>query len=296
MSALNLTPVLEGYAASLLAEGKLDEALQAGAEGLATAREALKADERYAPLLVQALENFAEIKREAGQLDEAVTLYQEAIESAAKAGLEPGVVAQIRTSLATTLDLAGREDEALPVFEQAIKDLEALEPPDNLTAAQLRNNVAMTYKNLNKLPLAEQHYLRALEVLEAEEGESADLASIYNNLGALYYAAGFADQAKEMFEEAMRIREHVFGADHADVAQSHASLATVQHELGDDDAAQRSYEQALRILEANIETKASSYEAIGQDYIALLGSIEEDRKAAVFQKRMEKVLASRADT
>ncbi len=288
---LNLTPVLESHAATLLAEGKLDDALRVGTESLETARRALETDPRYAPLLVQALENLAEIKREAGQFDAAISLYKESLDIAASANLDPAIIAQIRTSLATTLDMSDREDEALPVYEQAIKELESLDPPENLTAAQLRNNAAMGYKRVNKLPLAEQHYLRALEVFEAEQGESADVASIYNNMGSLYYTVGFADQAKEMFEEAMRIRTKVLGADHPDIAQSHASLATVQHELGDNAAAQRSYEHCLRILEAHIQTKAASYEAIGQDYIGLLGSIHEDRKAAVFQKRMEKVLA-----
>ena len=69
-------------------------------------------------------------------------------------------------------------------LEQAIKELEQLEPPDNLTAAQLRNNAAMSYKKLDKLPLAEQHYLRALEVLQAEQGDSEDVASIFKNLGS----------------------------------------------------------------------------------------------------------------
>ena len=48
--------------------------------------------------------------------------------------------------------------------------------------------------------------------------------------------------------------------------------------------------RALRILEAHLPDEASSYEAVGSDYIALLGSIHEDQKAASFQKRMTKVL------
>ena len=117
------------------------------------------------------------------------------------------------------------------------------------------------------------------------------VASICNNLGGLYYAAGFADQAKDMFEDAMNVRFKLLGPNHRDVAQSHSNMATVQHELGDNDGAQRSYEQALRILETHMPQEAESYEAIGNDYIALLGSIQEDRKAAAFQKRMDKVLA-----
>ncbi len=94
-----------------------------------------------------------------------------------------------------------------------------------------------------------------------------------------------------MFDDAMTVRLKLLGPNHRDVAQSHSNMATVQHELGDNEGAQRSYEQALRILETHMPQEAESYEAIGNDYIALLGSIQEDRKAAAFQKRMDKVLA-----
>lgn len=292
VSHLNINAILQGQAGELLAAGKIDEALAEGEKALVTAREAFKIEERYRALVVQALENLAEIKREAGQLEAARPLYEEALDEALKAQLDLPVLAQIRTSMATLLDALGKESEAVPVYEQAIKDLETMTPPDMQTAGQLRNNLALTYKRMDKLALAEQHYLRALEALEGSEGsESEMVASICNNLGGLYYAAGFADQAKDMFEDAMTVRLKLLGPNHRDVAQSHSNMATVQHELGDNEGAQRSYEQALRILESHMPQEAESYEAVGNDYIALLGSINEDRKAASFQKRMDKVLS-----
>jgi tetratricopeptide (TPR) repeat protein len=292
VSHLNLKAIIDGHAAALLEEGRVEEALATGQDAVKTAREALAIDETHRALLVQALENLAEINRTADRHTDAEPLYREALDEALKAKLDLSVAAQIRTSLATLLDGMGREADSIPFYEQAIKDLEALEPPDLQTAGQLRNNLALNYKRMDKLALAEQHYLRALEALEGSEGaESEMVASICNNLGGLYYAAGFADQAKDMFEDAITVRLKLLGPNHPDVAQSHSNMATVQHELGDNEAAQRSYEQALRILEAHIPAEAESYEAVGNDYIALLGSIQEDRKATAFQKRMEKVLA-----
>lgn len=292
VSHLNLKAIIDGHAATLLEEGRIDEALATGQEAVKTAREALAIDETHRALLVQALENLAEINRTADRHTDAEPLYREALDEALKAKLDLSVLAQIRTSLATLLDGMGREADSIPAYEQAIKDLEALEPPDLQTAGQLRNNLALNYKRMDKLALAEQHYLRALEALEGSEGaESEMVASICNNLGGLYYAAGFADQAKDMFEDAITVRLKLLGPNHPDVAQSHSNMATVQHELGDNEAAQRSYEQALRILEAHIPAEAESYEAVGNDYIALLGSIHEERKATAFQKRMQKVLA-----
>lgn len=288
-----LISIVEGHAAALHAEGKTPEALVKGAEAVKMAWEVVATAPEHRPLLVQALENLAEIKRDAGDIDGATTLYNEAIEQAVVAGLDLSIIAQVRTSLATALDNAGKETESIPVYEQAIKDLESMEPPDNVTAGQLRNNVALNYKRMGKFALAEQHYLRSLEVLEASAGSDSEfVASIFNNLGGLYYAAGFASQAKEMFDEAMVVRLKLLGDNHPDVAQSHSNIGTAQHELGDNEGSQRSFESALRILEAHLPTEARSYEAVGNDYIALLGSLHEDAKAAAFQKRMAKVLES----
>lgn len=232
-------------------------------------------------------------KREAGETEEAIKLYQAALDKALAKELNVEVLAHIRTQLAVLIDHAGREDEAIPVYEQAIKDLGAMESPDLITAGQLRNNLAMIYKRHGRFALAEQHYLGAVEALENALGKgSEDVASLYNNLGGLYYAAGFADQAKEVFLEALDMRLALHGPDHPDVAQTHCNLGSVYYELGDNAAAQKSFETCLAILEAHIQDEAASFEAVGNDYIGLLGAIEEDAKAAAFQKHMNDVLAA----
>jgi Tetratricopeptide repeat len=97
-----------------------------------------------------------------------------------------------------------------------------------------------------------------------------------------------------MFKEGLAIREKILGAEHPDVAQSLSNVATARHELGDNVSALLDFERALRILETNIQEKASSYEAVGADYISLLEALHQERKAEAFQKRMQKVLASLA--
>ena len=139
----SLTAIIEGHAASLLAEGKLAEAQTVAREVLEAAREAVAGDASQLPLLVQALENLAEIQREGGEYAESEQLYTEAIERATEAELDPAVTAQIRAALATVIDLSGREEDSLPVYEQAIKELEALTPPDLVTAGQMRDKVSL---------------------------------------------------------------------------------------------------------------------------------------------------------
>lgn len=292
-SRSNLTAILENHAAALLKEGKADDALRVATTALATARQAAEEDTKETVVLVKALESIADVERETGGIESAEKHYREAIELFSKADPPAKQRAKIRMNLATLLDFSQREALAAPFYEQAIADYEGMSPPDEDTAAQLRNNLAMIYKGLGKHSLAEQHYLRGLEILEQKHGHNSEFtATLFNNLGSLYYTAGFADEGKEMLQEALEIRIRLLGAEHPDVAQSHCNIATTCHELGDNAGAQQNYENCLRILEKHIKDEAESYEAVGLDYIALLKSIKEDKKAEAFEKRMKKVLKS----
>lgn len=283
----------ENPATSLLADGRLDEALTAATAILTDLRQEAESDASAWPKVFAALQVLGDVQRELGDVYGAEGTYGEALDIAGKQPISQSWTARTRTQLATLLDFSQREALAAPLYEQAITDYETLTPPDDLSAAQIRNNLAMIYKGLGKYALAEQHYLRSLEALEQAVGrDSEEVASVYNNLGSLYYTAGFPDQAKEMFSEALAIREKILGPDHPDLAQSLCNIATAKHELGDNPAALLDFEQSLRILELHIKEEVVSYEAVGRDYISLLEALGDERKATAFQKRMEKMIAS----
>lgn len=287
------TPKADNPAMILLAEGKLDEALSLATGALSELRASSTTDEKAPRKLFSALQVLGDVQREMGDVAAAEATYGEALELASKVDIPLDEAARMRTQLATLLDFSQREAEAAPLYEQAIRDYEDLDPPDEFSAAQIRNNLAMIYKGLGKYALSEQHYLCSLEILEQNMGrESEEVASVYNNLGSLYYTAGFPDQAKEMFAQGLAIRLKILDPNHPDVAQSLCNIATAKHELGENKAALLDFEQSLRILEIHIKDEVASYEAVGRDYISLLENLEEERKATAFKKRMEKVLAN----
>lgn len=286
------TPETDHPAIILLYSGKADEALHTATAALDEARQEVRQGDSGYEQVFTALGILGDVQREIGEAQAAEASYREALELAAKHQIALLRLARVRTQLATLLDFSQREAQAAPLYEQAISDYESLNP-DDLSAAQIRNNLAMIYKGLGKYALAEQHYLRSLEIIELKMGrDSEEVASVYNNLGSLYYTAGFPDQAQEMFAEGLAIRQNLLGADHPDVAQSLCNIATAKHELGDNEAAMLDFEQSLRILELHIKEEASSYEAVGRDYISLVDSLGLEKKAASFQKRMEKMLAT----
>ncbi len=288
------SPSTDGSASpATVGEDDTEAALCAATTALATARHAAEDDPEKVADLIQALETLGDLHRDADDIDRAEKRYREAIDLLQKAKVPVQRRASVRSRLATLLDFSQREAEAIPFYELAINDYEAMTPPDEDVAAQLRNNLAMIYKGLGKHALSEQHYLRGLEMLEQKHGhESEFTATLFNNLGSLYYTAGFPDQGREMLVEALEIRMRLLGAEHPDVAQTHSNLASVCHELGDNTTALEHYEQSLAILEKHISDEAASYEAVGLDYVALLETMKDERRAAAFRKRMQRVLPS----
>jgi tetratricopeptide (TPR) repeat protein len=275
----------------MIQEGRYEEASELVQGDVSSARQDFEDGVGGVDALVVALGRLAFLEQERGQVAEAEGALAEGLELAVGHSLALGVTADLRMRLATLLDFSQREADAVPLYEQAIADFEAMMPPQAEVAAQLRNNLAMIYKGLGKYALAEQHYLKALEILENLLGKgSEEVAAVYNNLGGLYYAAGFAEQAKEMFMEGMRVRVDLLGAGHPDVGQSHCNLATVCHELGDNAASCEHFERGLDILEAHIEEEAVAFQAVAEDYLSLLELIGDDKSALAVRRRLQKVL------
>lgn len=281
----------QSRAAQLLAADDLTAAVDAARSELAALEGADAADSRWDGLRASALETLGTAMFKLGQSAEAEDSLRQAI-ALAETALPVADVARIRMTLCALMEDAGREEEAMSIYEAAADAFDAAEPPDPLAAARLRNNLAMGYKRAEKFALAEQHYLRALEVMENTLGkEDEEVASLYNNIGSLYYSAGFAQQAGETFAEALELRKRLLGPEHADVAQSLINLGSTQYELGQDEQALQNYAEAVSILEKLLPDKARSYMAATDDYIALLGALRKDDAAAAQQKRRDAKLA-----
>jgi tetratricopeptide (TPR) repeat protein len=267
--------------------GEIDEAMEVASEALSDARQR----EGNSLQLVNALETLADIQRNEGEFEKAESLYLEALESAQKVGVPLERMARLRSGLAALYDFGQREEQAIPLYEQAISDYDTERPRHDRQAAQLRNNLAMIYKSLGRYALAEQHYLVALEIMEKVWGRSNDrVAAIFNNLGSLYYTAGFAQQAKDMHLDALKIRLEVLGPNDPEVAQSYCNLATACYTLEDMAGMQDNYEKSLAIMESTIDVSSDSYQSAAEDYAGALDSIGDAKKAAAVRKRAEKML------
>src|SRR5690606_13203859 len=131
-------------------------------------------------------------------------------------------------------DEQGNSGRAAELWEQAIHFFETAEPPALLDVASISNNLAFLRKASGDVEGAEEHFLKALEILHKELGaEHEQTAAVSNNIGALYQAAGFHEQAREMHMMALDARRKAFGDTHPDTAQSHNNLALALLKTGD---------------------------------------------------------------
>lgn len=272
-------------------EQPIEEQIQSAASALRDARQAADSDAAQKAHLISALTSLAELHSQAGDFDKSESLYLEAIETGEKHHADLEQMARMRSALAALYDFNQREDQAIPFYEKAIEDYEKMTPPQEETSAQLRNNLAMIYKSLKKYPLAEQHYLLALESLERIYGRYHEhIGALFNNIGGLYNAAGHPEQAKEMHLDALKVRSKVLGPSHPEVAQSYSNLATACYGMLDEAGAVRNFEKSLSVYEENIDTCEDSYQHVGEDFIALLESIGDTKKATEVRRRMDRAV------
>lgn len=273
---------------ALLEASRAEEALIATEQILTQARQARSTDSLVHCLLARAV-----AARSLGLIDlveascsEGIALLEDQPENRILRG-------RLRTELAIALDQAERIAAAASVYEAAIKDLETAPKADTLTAAKLRNNLAMIYKGLGQYGQAESHCVHALNALEAEIGrDHEEVAALYNNLGTLYHTVGFSAEAKKMFAEGLAIREKLLPPHHSDIAQSLTNLATARHELGEDTTALQDFARAVNILNSNMQEKPFSYQAAVEDYATLLESLGKLDEAEDIRQQAKQALAS----
>jgi CHAT domain-containing protein len=121
--------------------------------------------------------------------------------------------------------------------------------PELAEAARL-NQQAIELYNQRKYTEAEPLYQRALAIRERILGtEHSAVATILNNLGALYRDQGKYAQAEPLFERALAIREQVLGAEDPRVANSLSNLATLYRDRGKYSQAELFFQRALAIRE-----------------------------------------------
>ncbi|NNE91535.1 MAG: tetratricopeptide repeat protein [Verrucomicrobiales bacterium] len=226
-------------------EQLLDKQIAGASREVERVRRLAYTDRRFLPDLVDALCELAKFRSRVGEPGRSERLYREALTHCEESDVEvaPELLFRIHSLMAYHYDKSERNELAVEHYEQSLALAEKSKLLQPIQIAVIHNNLAMLYKRTSSPEKAEESYLNALrEFQQGLEGDSKDdarVASVYNNLGVLYYSKHDFDKACEFHTEALGIRQRLFGNNghHYDLGQSYNNLAAVHKAMGNYDRA-----------------------------------------------------------
>ncbi len=190
----------------------------------------------------------ASLERHAGRPLEALVRLKQAGQFAGLSG--PWATGRCHLEYASTYkDLADIEsatyyDSALKCYQEALIEFEAI--GNHRLAAISENNLGFMLINLNQLPRAEVHLLRAQRVFQSF-GDRVLCAQVSDSLARLYLALGDWESASDASAEAVRVLEE--GDEDALLADALSTQGKILGARGRRGEGKRILERAYRIAE-----------------------------------------------
>ncbi len=202
---------------------RYDDAESLMLDAVALARGGLPAGD---PDLVVFLNSLAGFYKDQARYDEAELLLEEALDIRTRAKLDDQLAVP-NLNLAEIYRLQGRTADAIPHYQRALAIAKKTLPP--IEQAEFHNQLAAAYAEMDRPRDAEAQYRQALAVVDSSQDASPQvMAQFKNDLGVLLAREGRADEGAMLLEEAIALREGVFGARHPLVAVSLTQLARAQ--------------------------------------------------------------------
>ena len=155
-----------------------------------------------------------------------------------------------RNNLAGAYRKAGRLDEAIPLYEQTLKDFVILLGTNHPLTLTTQNNLANAYCDAGRLdeaiPLFEQTLKDRSRTLGPNHPQTL---TSRNNLASAYQATGRLDEAIPMFEQTLKDFENLLGTNHPLTLTTQDNLAIAYRTAGRLDEAIPLFEQTLEDFE-----------------------------------------------
>lgn len=179
--------------------------------------------------------------------------------------LEGQVVAADFSKAETLLQQAfERERDGIVALQEMEEKIKATKEKKQLSAAGIIAQKGILANTQLRYQEAADAYQSAAKLVPASHQELQ--ANYLNEAGVAYRYAGAYHQAKSLFEEALAIRERVFGPQHPDYATSLNNLADLYQSEGE-------YDKALPLFEQVIKTFAQMLGEQHPDYATSLNNL-----------------------
>ncbi len=287
----NLIKIMRERVDSLEAEGNLAEALHAASAWVEKCQQALDSDYETIDEFVDALQKRCELLLQAEDYGGAADDALQAIDQLDGRIDRIAQIGHLYSLLGSAEEMRGDEGATIQAWEKGIEFFGAHDPPLVMDIAALSNNLGFVTKASGDLGLAEDHFLRSLEIMHEELGEKhEETAAVSSNLGAVYFASGYYEQAREMNMIALETRRSVLGEDHPDTSQSHNNLALSLLKTGDRAWAKRHFEKALMGFEKKVPEYGRHLDAVAENYCDYLREEGDETLAEEISQRVGALL------
>jgi tetratricopeptide (TPR) repeat protein len=198
---------------------------------------------RYNAALANSLERM-------GDVGKAIQLYEHAIAIATEAlGETHPRVIQLRINYGMALKVAARHDEARRVLQGALASMAPQVREAHPDAARIHGFLSELEYSQGHLDRAVEHARMSLHIYERTMSpEHVSIAEAYRNLANVEFMRRNYTEALTLYENALTLRRHHFGADHYQVGLVEVSVAETLLALQHHDDAMTHVLEAERIF------------------------------------------------
>ena len=226
-------------------------ALEIGQQALALSREQLGIDH---PNTIDRISRMAIVCKTRGDLDQAESLYGQALELAMQVhGEISSEVGTLRLNLAELHRAQGRFVQAEAQARRALAIQEQAAGETAMVTWSALNTLSVILRSQHRSKEAIPLQTRALSIVQRRRGfEHRDTSTSLNNVGGLFMELGKKSEAERAYRKALTMREKLLGHDHALTGTTRNNLAMLLKSMGQFQEARELYLLALAPLEAQL--------------------------------------------
>lgn len=165
---------------------------------------------------------------------------------------------------ATALEILGRGEEAMPLFDEGIAV--SYQMNDTLGAADYLINKGAGHYNLGNLDEALKNYLNAYEIY-GQYDKQQKLSKTLNNIGVIYRTQKKYDRAEEIYRESVAIKKKL--NDSLGLAASYLNLGALYGTMGKTEKALDFLQQSIALYQllGQAAEVAGCHTSIGEIYV-----------------------------
>jgi serine/threonine protein kinase/tetratricopeptide (TPR) repeat protein len=185
------------------------------------------------PDTIIALNNLAGVHNKAGNADQAVPLYEEALRLTRNASSDPVTLVGLLNNLAATYLIDGRFTEAAGLWEEALQTERRRGATNQESALKIMNNLARASEAAGRFEEAESLSRETLKLRQQHQKEThPDTLNAMGNLGWSCLLGGKDDEALLWLEKTLELRKSSLVAEHPDTLKSMHNLGRAHLDAG----------------------------------------------------------------